>query len=300
MSSQTARARLRLPEPLAYVFTGGLARSAAQIGMITPLNDAELYPNMVVGSSTGAVNAALFARDPDDFTASATRLWAGVARDKALTSIRRSTVRGLASSQAPRTQNMLRKHLEPAFGSTSFEQLFLPLRVTATQLVSGQPAIIDSGPVVDALLASMAFPGVMPPCELPDGQLVVDGSVVADVPIMQALAAGAKSAVVLDTGSSAVDESAVSDISWYHVMALAATHMLRSRAPHHVASAAAEIPVIVVSSSSGNAFDLRNALETVRSGEAAASRVLGEIDQQLGRSRRLLGPGHYGDELLSR
>jgi len=284
---------------MAFAFTGGLARTAAQIGMVPPLTEAGLDPNLVVGTSAGAVNAALFAADPADFVTEATRLWAGVAKDKALTSMRRSTVRGLASSQASRTRNMLRKHLERAFGTLDFDQLSLPLYVTTTELESGRAVVINSGAVVDALLASMSLPGVMPPSELSDGQLVVDGSVVADVPVKEAIAVGANSVVILDSGSSVVDESAVEDISWYHVMALAATHMLRSQARHQVDAASASIPVVVVSSGSGNPFDLRNALDTVSTGEEAARRVLVDVDGQLGSRRRLLRPGRYGDELVS-
>jgi NTE family protein len=299
MSARKSQVRFRLPAPMAFAFSGGLARTAAQIGMVPPLIEAGLDPNLVVGTSAGAVNAALFAADPSEFVAAATDLWAGVAKDKALTSIRRSTVRGLALSQASRTRNMLRKHFERAFGSLDFDELSLPLGVTTTELESGRAVVIESGSVVDALLASLAFPGVMPPSELLDGELVVDGSVVADVPVLEAMSLGAKSVVILDSGSSVVDDSTVEDIRWYHVMALAATHMLRSQARHQVDAASATIPVVVVSSGSGDPFDLRNALDTVSVGEEAARRVLKDVENQRGSRRRLLQPGRYGDELLS-
>ncbi len=300
MSPRHTGARFRLPEPIAYTFSGGLARTAAQIGMAPALCHAGIEPNLVVGTSAGAVNAALFATDPNDFELAATELWAGVSKDKALTSIRRSTVRGLASSQASRTRNMLRKHLDRAFGTLTFDQLSLPLSVTATALESGRPVLIDDGSVVDALLATMAFPAVMPPSTLTDGRLVVDGSMVADVPVGQAITAGANSAVVLDAGSSVVDESSVIDIGWYHVMALSATHMLRSQAQHQVAMAAAKIPVVVVSIATGNPFDLRNALDSVPNGTAAADRVVAEINSHIGTRRRTLRPGQHGDQLISR
>src|SRR2546429_538755 len=80
---------------------------------------------------------------------------------------------------------------------TAFADLSLPLGVVTMDIRTAQPVLIRDGRLLPALLASCAIPGIYPPVEL-DGRSCYDGGVVANVPMTQAVAMGARSLVVLD------------------------------------------------------------------------------------------------------
>jgi len=79
----------------------------------------------------------------------------------------------------------------------TFGDLTLPFAAVAMDVVSATPFVIDVGSLLPALLASAAIPGVFPPVDH-DGRRLYDGGVVANVPLRQAVAMGARSLVVLD------------------------------------------------------------------------------------------------------
>ncbi|MFA7265494.1 MAG: patatin-like phospholipase family protein [Candidatus Nanopelagicales bacterium] len=290
--------QIRFPRPLAFVFSGGLARSASQIGMCEVANELGIIPDLVVGSSTGAINAAVFAKDPERFGTEARLLWEGVAQDKALSSIWRSTLRGLAGSGSTRTQTMLRKHLHHVFHDMEHGDLSIEFLAVATDLSTGHSAPVRNLNIVDSLIASAAFPVVMAPT--PDGgDLLIDGSVVAGVPVGQALAAGAKSIIVFDTGASGVGDDEVISLGWYEVLALAFTHLIRGQADHDLALAAMSVPVVVISQTTGSPFSLRRAVDGIDEGRRLASEVLLEFAPHHGKEYRKIGkPGLYGNYSL--
>jgi NTE family protein len=86
----------------------------------------------------------------------------------------------------------LRKHL----GERRIEHAPIPLSIIATDLGTGRPFILESGDVVSAIVASSAFPGVFPPVEI-DGHTLIDGGVVADVPLDVAADLGMASVIVI-------------------------------------------------------------------------------------------------------
>lgn len=290
--------QIRFPRPLAFVFSGGLARSAAQIGMCEVALELGIKPEIVVGSSTGAINAAVFAKDPENFGTAARDLWGGVAQDKALTSIWRSTLRGLAGGGSTRTQTMLRKHLHRVFLDMHQSELAINFVAVATDLSSGHSAAIENSNVVDSLITSAAFPIIMAP--MPDGKdLLIDGSVVAGVPVSQALAAGAKSIIVFDTGASEVNDDDVESLGWYEVLALAFTHLIRGQADHDLALASTSVPVVVISQATGNPFSLRRAVDAIPEGHRLAAEVLLDLAPRHGKDFRVISkPGLYGNYAL--
>lgn len=286
---------IRFPRPLAFVFSGGLARAAGQIGMCEVALELGITPDLAVGTSTGAINAAMLAKDPANFHIAARALWHGVASDKALSSTWRSTFRGLAGKGSNRTQTMLRKHLDTAFGDVTREQLAFPLIAVSTDLESGHSSTTQGDTIVNTLLSSAAFPIIMPPVSVGD-QLLIDGSVVAGVPVSQAIAAGARSVIVFDTGASAVSESEIDEIGWYEVLALAFTHLVRGQADHDLLLAARDVPVVTISMDQGSPFDLRTAPEIIHHGRDAASGVLLALSPRHGKDFRTVNkPGSYGN-----
>ncbi len=287
--------QIRFPRPLAFVFSGGLARAAGQIGMCEVALELGIFPDLVVGCSTGAINAAVLAKDPTSFGVTARELWTAVAQDKALSSTWRSTLRGLAGSGSSRTQTMLREHIEGVFADTTHQQLELDFFAVCTDLESGHSTTLNDGSVAESLLASAAFPVVMRPKSFRD-DVLIDGSVVAGVPVSQAITAGARSVIVFDTGPSEVQEDELAGIGWYEVLALAFTHLVRGQADHDLAIAARSAPIIVISQHEGNPFALRTATDNIEIGRDVASSVLLQFAPEHGKDfRRIAKAGLYGN-----
>jgi NTE family protein len=93
--------------------------------------------------------------------------------------------------------------VDAQLGYTQLEDAPIPVRVVATDLATCEVAVLSEGAAVDALLASAAIPGVFPPVEV-NGRLLVDGGVLARVPIMQADSFGPSRIFVLPTTSKNV------------------------------------------------------------------------------------------------
>jgi NTE family protein len=187
-----------LPRPLAYVLPGGGALAAYQVGVLDALTAAGLRPDRLIGVSAGAMNAALFAWSSDaEGVRRLGAIWANVKRRDLLRVHPGRLALALAGKRASFLDNrhgisFLRKHL----GARLIEHAPIPLTIIATDLATGRPFILESGDVVFAIVASSAFPGVFPPVQL-DGHTLIDGGVVADVPLDVAAELGMASVVVV-------------------------------------------------------------------------------------------------------
>jgi len=76
------------------------------------------------------------------------------------------------------------KALNVIFGEGKFTDTLIPFSCVAVDLLSGEIVVIDTGSLVDGILPSISLPGVFPPIER-DGRLLVDGRVLADVPVKE-------------------------------------------------------------------------------------------------------------------
>jgi NTE family protein len=188
-----------LPRPLAYVLPGGGALGAYQVGVLDALTAAGLRPDLLIGVSAGALNAALYAWSADtDGIRRLERIWSTVRRRDLLRVQPWRLALALAGKRASFLDNrhgmeFLRRNL----GARRIEHAPIPLRIITTDLATGRPFVLDSGDVVSAVIASAAFPGIFPPIEI-DGHTLIDGGVVADVPLDVAAELGAASVVVVN------------------------------------------------------------------------------------------------------
>jgi NTE family protein len=183
---------------VAFVFQGGGSLSAPQVGMLRALSEAGVLPDLVVGSSAGALNAVAFATDPtqpglDRLEA----VWMSLRRRK----VARFSARTLLAAAEGRGDGLVSNSaLRDLLGSTALPATLdgtsIPAHVVATDLGSGAAVVLSGGQTGPALLASCAFPGLYPPVEVA-GRLLVDGGVSADVPVLQAEALGARVIYVL-------------------------------------------------------------------------------------------------------
>jgi len=201
--STTQEARGEARDRLAFVLAGGGSLGAVEVGMLRALTEAEVRPDLVVGSSVGAVNAAYFAGAPD---------LAGVERLAAIWSrIRRGDVFPVGAGQGVMallgrrssllSSRPLRDLLRENLPCQRLEDMAIPCHVVATDLLRGDEVVLSRGSAVTALLASAAIPGVFPPVEL-DGRHLADGGIASNTPISAAAALGATRVVVLPTGFS--------------------------------------------------------------------------------------------------
>jgi NTE family protein len=169
--------------------------------MLRALFRAGYRPDFVVGTSIGAVNGALVAAEPvESSTDKLVRLWtspeaAAVYGDSIGRQMRRFAARTHLHSPLP-----LRRLLESELGENSvFADLKIPFRCCAASIERAAEHWFDSGPLVDAVLASSAVPGLLPPMEM-GGEHFVDGGIVNSVPIGEAVRIGAKLIFVLQVG----------------------------------------------------------------------------------------------------
>lgn len=184
----------------AFALAGGASLGAVQAGMVDVLADAGILPDIVVGSSVGALNGAWLASHPGVEGAKRLReVWLSVRRRDVFPFSPIRIIRGLtghldhAVSPVP-----LARWLSVRAPIFQLEQAALPLHVVTTDLLTGQPVVLSTGDAIEALLASSAIPGVFPPVEI-NGRLLVDGGLAANTPISQAVDLGADEVYLLPT-----------------------------------------------------------------------------------------------------
>ena len=189
----------------AFVLSGGASLGAVQVGMLRAIAREGVTPDLIVGSSVGAVNGAWLAGSGVDDLEGLARVWRGLGREDVFPLRPWLGLRGFLGR---------RDHLVPDDGlrrvvarNVRFRRLEdapVPLHVVTTELTSGAEVLLSSGDVVDAVVASSAIPAVFPPVEL-DGQILVDGGVTDNAPITQAIALGADEVWVMPTGFPLLD-----------------------------------------------------------------------------------------------
>ena len=184
----------------AFVLGGGGILGAHEIGMLRALSEAGIRPDVVVGTSVGAINGALVAADPAKASERLGDLWQGDALGRAFG----ETLWGRAVTLARSGTHLhsiepLRRVLTEALPGTEFADLALPFHCVAASIERASPRWFTSGPVVPAVLASCAVPGLLPPVEV-DGEHFFDGGLVHSIPVGRAVALGARSVYVLHVG----------------------------------------------------------------------------------------------------
>ncbi|MDF1608987.1 patatin-like phospholipase family protein [Hoeflea sp. YIM 152468] len=185
--------------PTALVLAGGGSLGAVQVGMLLALVEAGLDTSFVIGSSVGALNAAYFAGDPD--IAGVRRLadiWCGLRRADIFPFSLSTLIGGLGRSNGIVDPSNLRHLIEAHLAFDRIEQARLPLHIMSTDH-QGFGVRLSQGPVVEAILASSAVPGIFPPVVIA-GRPLIDGAIAANTPLRVAAGLGARRIVVLPTG----------------------------------------------------------------------------------------------------
>jgi NTE family protein len=185
----------------AFVLAGGGSRGAVQVGMLEELITRGIRADRVFGASVGAINGAAYAGNP---TLEGIERMAGIWRDLKGTDIfPRGALDGpwafLQKRAAVHANTGLRAIIEAGVDFEHLEDARIPLEVVTTSLTDGRERWITHGPALNAILASSAIPSIFPPVII-DGDVLVDGGVVNNVPISRAISAGCTRIYVLLCG----------------------------------------------------------------------------------------------------
>ena len=168
--------------------------------MLRALDQAGIKPDLIVGTSVGAINGVVIAAAPDQAAARLTALWQGDSLRLAFseTLIGRAG-RLLRSGTHLHSLEPLAKLLKSELRGDQFADLALPFQCVGASIEGACARWFASGPVVPAVLASCAVPGLLPPVDV-NGEHFFDGGLVDSIPVGRAVALGADEVYVLQVG----------------------------------------------------------------------------------------------------
>ena len=169
--------------------------------MLRALLERDIRPDLIVGTSVGALNGAAVAADPSLATIERLRgIWLGLDEDRIFGG---SIFSGAANLVRRRTHlhsnRPLRTMIEKLLPAETFAELTIPFQCVAASIERAAEHWFSEGPLVDAILASAAVPGVLPPVQI-GGEHFVDGGIVNSIPISRAVELGATEIFVLHVG----------------------------------------------------------------------------------------------------
>lgn len=184
---------------LALVLSGGGALGSVQVGVLQALLEGGVRPDLVVGTSVGALNGAWIAHKPDtDGTRRLGGVWRTLRADTVFTGgRRRALLRLLLGRDHLFSDKGIRELVTGNLGDLAFEDLKVPFYVTAADIETGELEVFHEGPLLPALLASTAIPGVFPPVRI-GGRLYVDGGILSHCSIETAWRNGATHILVIE------------------------------------------------------------------------------------------------------
>jgi NTE family protein len=186
----------------AFVLGGGGLLGAVEVGMLRALAEADIEPDIILGTSVGALNGALVAADPgpgviDRLIA----LWEAAAVGKEVYgdgAVRQMT-RAVRTGTHLHSAKPLRERLQAELGDLSFDELRIPFQCCAACIERASEHWFTAGRVVDAVVASAAVPGLLRPARV-GGEHFLDGGIVNSIPVGRAVEVGADRIFVLQVG----------------------------------------------------------------------------------------------------
>jgi NTE family protein len=184
----------------AFVLAGGGSFGAVQVGMLRELVRNGIVPDLVVGSSVGAINGAYFAGAPNaEGVAQLEAIWCGLHRRDVFPITWRSIIGLFTRRDYLVDSRGLRALLDQRLPYRNLEDAAIPIHVVATDVLDGGTVRLSAGPAADAVLASCAIPAAFAPVRIGERQLM-DGGVASNTPISVAVELGAERLIVLPTG----------------------------------------------------------------------------------------------------
>jgi NTE family protein len=221
----------------AFVLGGGGVLGASQVGMLRALVEAGVQPDHVLGTSVGAVNGALFSADPTlRAVHRMARIWGSLSRDGIFAgSVVNRAVSMARSGTHLHPVGPLRRMLEDNLPVARIEELPVSFQCVAASIERAGAHWFSEGPLIDAVVASCAVPGLLPPARV-HGEHFFDGGLVDSIPIGRAIKLGARVIYVLHVGRV---ERRLRPPRWPWEVGLVAFEIARR---HHFVEAMANVP----------------------------------------------------------
>ncbi len=279
---------------IGLALSGGGARGSAHVGVIKALEELGVPIDYIAGTSMGAIIGGIYA--------------AGYSADELEQVLADMNWSGALSDKLPRREQSMRKkdldaqflipyrvgfnkggiqlplgviegqHLDQVFhrillpvqGITDFDQLSIPFRAVATDLVTGQEVVLSSGSLPDALRASMSVPGAFAPVQL-NGKILVDGGMSNNLPVNVVRDMGADIVIAVDISTPLLTEEQL--VSVLSVAEQLTGFLTRGNTEEQIASLEPGDILLVPDLEGVSAADFENADEIAKKGlEAAMAR----------------------------
>jgi len=200
MTTDAASPDVPRRDAVAFVLGGGGHLGAHEVGMLEALLEHGIQPSLIVGTSVGAINGAVIATQP--VLATARRLTDMWSRFEQEDIFKGSLLRRAATLARTRTHlhgdEALRRLLGDALPDR-IEDLAVPFQCVAASIERASEHWFEDGPLVDAVMASSAVPGILPAVEI-GGEHYFDGGIVNSIPVARAVELGARTLYVLHVG----------------------------------------------------------------------------------------------------
>jgi NTE family protein len=185
---------------VAFVLGGGGVLGAHEVGMLQALAEAQVRPDLVLGTSVGALNGVFVAADPDAPMERLLRVWRDGVAAEAFGGSMFGRMATLARSGTHLHSNEpLRRLLRELLPVERIEELPVPFQCVAASIEQAAAHWFTKGPIVPAVLASAAVPGLLPPVRVGRGHFF-DGGLVHSIPVGRAVQLGARTIYVLHVG----------------------------------------------------------------------------------------------------
>ncbi len=256
------------PVKIGLALGGGAARGFAHIGVIKALEAQGIVPDIIVGTSAGAVVGSLYAAGRTGFELQQT----------ALDMTEKQVVGWAWPNRGWMDGEVLQNFINKAVANRPLEALPRRVAVVAVDLKSGEPVLFGSGNTGMAVRASAAVPGVFQPV-LISGREYVDGGVVSPVPVRYARQLGATFVIAVDISQRPQDGATDSTLD---VLLQTFTIMGKTISQYETAEADVVIRPITAGLPS---TDLSGRHRAVLEGEKAAALVMAELKDKLERKR---------------
>ena len=210
------------PPKLGLALSGGGAKGLAHIGVLKVLEEEGIEPDFITGTSMGSIIGGLYAigytaKDLEEKTKEIP--WDDYFNDNLTRNLKpiedKETAERYQFSfqvengkiQLPKgfikgtkLQMLLSELTLPAHHIENFDDFFIPFRCVSTNLVTGEGHVFNKGFLPEAMRASAGIPTVFSPIEI-DGKILVDGMLVRNLPVQDALDMGATRVIAVDVGA---------------------------------------------------------------------------------------------------
>ena len=274
----------------AFVLSGGGNHGSAQVGMLRALIERGVLPDVVIGTSAGALTGSAIAANPtlagvDHLTS----VWGALRTEHIFPGGRFGRAWSLLSGGDHLYSNQgLAGLIDKMAPALQFSELPVPLRVIACDLSTGEEVVLASGALKPALLASAALPGSFPPV-LHDHRTLVDGGVVDNVPLSHALAGPVDRVFVMNVSGGVADSPVKNPLD---VVLRAFAIARNQRFERELAAAPPTVEVIVLPrpADGRSPFDFSGAETIIEEAYALTSRFLDHRLVEPARKRRFRRP----------